>query len=74
MFASYSKTQFSKEIQETLQSTGTTKNRDLETAVQTSASKATFVAACYRRVSEADKNNRKKDEKIPCLPESSRSI
>lgn len=47
MLASYSKTQFSKEIQETRQSTGTTKNRDLETPVQTSASKALFVAACY---------------------------
>lgn len=33
-----------------------------------------FVAACYRRVSWADKNSRKQDEKIPCLPETNRSI
>lgn len=60
MFASYSKTQSGKVIQERPQSTGPIKMRDLGNAWNNML----FVSVCESRGSEADKNRGERDEKM----------
>lgn len=68
MFASYSKIQSGKVIQERPQSMGPTKPRDLGNAWNN----VLFVSACKSRGSEAEKNRCEQDEKMSRLPKNSR--